>query len=71
MGYLSLIFVEAKFGAPTRISKANFGAKPNMEVPPWGDTRSHGFTAKFLLLKMYASGFSHEKEIREDRGGVK
>ena len=27
-GYLSLIFLEAKFGALTRISKANFGAKP-------------------------------------------
>ena len=27
MGYLSLIFLEAKFGAPTRISEANFGAK--------------------------------------------
>ena len=39
--YLSPIFLEAKFGAPTRISEANFGAKPphppprppNMEVP--------------------------------------
>ena len=28
LGYLSLIFLEAKFGAPTRISEANFGAKP-------------------------------------------
>ena len=28
LGYLSLIFLEAKFGAPTRISVANFGAKP-------------------------------------------
>ena len=27
-GVLSLIFLEAKFGAPTRISEANFGAKP-------------------------------------------
>ena len=27
LGYLSLIFLEAKFGAPTRISEANFGAK--------------------------------------------
>ena len=26
--YLSLIFLEAKFGAPTSISEANFGAKP-------------------------------------------
>ena len=26
LGYLSLIFLEAKFGAPTRISEANFGA---------------------------------------------
>ena len=28
LGYLSLIFLDAKFGAPTRISEANFGAKP-------------------------------------------
>ena len=28
LGCLSLIFLEAKFGAPTRISEANFGAKP-------------------------------------------
>ena len=40
-GYLSPKFLEAKFGAPTRISEANFGAKPpsrlpNMEVTPWG-----------------------------------
>ena len=38
LGYLPLIFLEAKFGAPTRISEANFEAKlprpPNMEVPP-------------------------------------
>ena len=27
LGYLSLIFLEAKFGAPTRSSEANFGAK--------------------------------------------
>ena len=38
LGYLSPIFLEAKFGAPTRISEANFGAKPpprppGMEVP--------------------------------------
>ena len=28
LGYLSLIFLEAKFGAPTRISEAKFGANP-------------------------------------------
>ena len=28
LGYLSPIFLEGKFGAPTRISEANFGAKP-------------------------------------------
>ena len=28
MGYLSTIFLEAKFGASTIISEANFGAKP-------------------------------------------
>ena len=41
LGYLSLIFLEAKFGTLTRISEANFGAKPpqppNMEVPPGGE----------------------------------
>ena len=41
MGYLSLIFLEAKFGAPARISEANFGAKPprppDMEVFPLGE----------------------------------
>ena len=40
LGYLSLIFLEAKFGAPTRISEAKFGVKPpqppNMEVPSLG-----------------------------------
>ena len=38
MEYLSLIFLEAKFGAPTRISEANSEAKPprppDTEVPP-------------------------------------
>ena len=38
LGYLSFICLEAKFGAPTRISEARFGAKPprppNMDVPP-------------------------------------
>ena len=28
LGYLSFIFLDAKFGAPTRISEAKFGAKP-------------------------------------------
>ena len=28
LGYLSLIFLEAELGAPTRISEANFGANP-------------------------------------------
>ena len=28
LGYLSPIFLEAKFGAPKIISEANFGAKP-------------------------------------------
>ena len=41
-GYLSFIFLEAEFEAPTRISEVKFGAKPppprppNMEVPPLG-----------------------------------
>ena len=36
LGYLSPIFVEAKFGAPTRISETKRLRPPNMEVPPWG-----------------------------------
>ena len=32
--YLSFIFLEAKFGAPTRISEAKFGAKPP-DLPIW------------------------------------
>ena len=50
LGYLSPIFLEAKFGALTIISEANFGAKPprppNMEEPPWAytvDSREVGF----------------------------
>ena len=39
--FVTYIF-EAKFGAPTRISEANFGAKrlrpPNMEGPLWVST---------------------------------
>ena len=39
LGYLSPTFLEAKFGAPTRISEANFGAKPPdlliLKYPPW------------------------------------
>ena len=43
LGYLSPIFLEAKFGAPTILSEANFGAMPpprppNMEEPPWAYT---------------------------------
>ena len=34
LGYLSPIFLEASFGAPTRISEANFGAKPPPPPPP-------------------------------------
>ena len=42
LGYLSFIFLEVKFGAPTRISEAKFGAKPpnlliwNPPPPPRG-----------------------------------
>ena len=40
LGYLSFIFLEAKFGAPTRISEAKFGAKPPSlliwKYPPLG-----------------------------------
>ena len=60
LGYLSFIFLEAKFGAPTRISEAKFGAKPprpsNMEVPPWEvfhDLQLH-FTHKSTNEHVYA-----------------
>ena len=44
LGYQSPKFLEAKFGAPTRISEANFGAKPrppDMEVPDGMWTSRH------------------------------
>ena len=46
LGYLSLIIFEAKFGAPTRISEANFVAKPPdcliWKYPPWAQIPSSG-----------------------------
>ena len=33
LGYLSFIFLEAKFGVPTRISEAKFGANPPPPPP--------------------------------------
>ena len=35
LGYLSFIFLEAKFGAPTRISEAKFGAMPPPDLLIW------------------------------------
>ena len=39
LGYLSLKFLEVKFGAPTRVSEANFGVKrpdlPIWKCPSW------------------------------------
>ena len=37
LGYMSPLFLEAKFGAPTRISEANFGAKP-LPISKYGST---------------------------------
>ena len=56
LGYLSPIFLETTFGAPTRISEANFGAKapqrpPNMEVPPW-DENSQSHCNAWIVLKI-------------------
>ena len=52
LGYFSLIFLEAKFEAPTRNSEADFGAKPpqppNMEGPPWAH-RLYRIESKFLV----------------------
>ena len=56
-GDLSFIFLEAKFGAPTRISEAKFGAKPprspNMEVPPplgLGPAKFHFYSKRKLAV---------------------
>ena len=42
LGYLLFIFLEAKFGTPTRISEAKFWAKPSdlltCKYLPWGPT---------------------------------
>ena len=35
LGYLSFIVLEAKFGAPTRISEAKFGANPPPNLLTW------------------------------------
>ena len=52
LGYLPLIFLEAKFRAPTWISEAKFGAKPPrppyMEVPPLGNQKLLKYKKKWL-----------------------
>ena len=57
LGYLWLIFLEAKFGAPTRISEATFGAKPppyllTWKYPPRNRSvgRESQDSARYLLL---------------------
>ena len=56
MGYLSLIFLESKFGAPTRISEAKFGAKPpqppDMKVPPPGAAIGRELTTVFDVCSL-------------------
>ena len=54
LGYLLLIFLEAEFGAPTRISEANFGTKPprrrpNMKVSPLGAIHREDLTTDKTL----------------------
>ena len=53
LGYLSFIFLEAKFGAPTRISEAKFGAKPPdlliWKYPPLGEFASAVKDVTFVL----------------------
>ena len=72
LGYLSFIFLEAKFGAPTRISEAKFGAKlprpPDMKVPPWGvvafgETKSTHF--KSMQDRKWLLGESSVDELYE------
>ena len=85
LGYLSLIFLEAKFAAPIRISEANFGAKPprppSMEVPPWDflDKGSYSNTIVRLKPKVIKPTFwtevitevcFHSKPDHQDKGNV-
>ena len=64
MGYLSLIFLEAKFGPPARISEANFGAKPpNLQIWKYPPGR---FGFKMRLL----GKFGVLKRMLETKGAV-
>ena len=51
LGYLSPIFLEAKFGAPTRISEANLGAKsPDLLIWKSPPGKAHQQTEECHLL---------------------
>ena len=73
LGYLSFIFLEAKFGAPTRISEAKFGAKPPSlliwKYPP-GIFAScvHG-TQSVFLTDLYEASQFHCTHYLQKYGG--
>ena len=63
LGYLSLIFLEANFGTPTRISEANFGAKPPPR-PPYMEVTS-GLLYLYKVLARPTQGlFSIENVLK-------
>ena len=69
MGYLSPIFLEAKFGASTRTSEANFGTKPpprppDMEVPPRANKECHG---NYVLTSKEQHWRSPAKKVKEEK----
>ena len=73
LGYLSLIFLEAKFGAPARISEANFGVKsPDLLIwkyPPDDINLLFGNTKKqiWVCVSLFKSHTSRNKLDSLDR----
>ena len=70
MGYLSLTFLEAKFGAPTRISEANFGTKPlrppYLEVSHWD---GHAITGDLSIFPdLITKGPEYREQCNVDWG---
>ena len=57
LGYLSFIFLDAIFGAPTRISKAKFGAKPP-------DLLIWKYPLGMYSVRIYSRGALPNKEVR-------
>ena len=73
LGYLSPIIWKTKFGVLTRISEANFGAKPrlyNIEVPPLGPDPNECNWGVFFSTSIYrnSSGAFLDRSANARRG---